>query len=277
VDVLEWTLTWVPIPGDEDPASLLVVDDATEVLRGQRLEAWAEMARIIAHEIKNPLTPIRLSTEHLRQVWRSDPDRFDEVVERCTANILSNVEELRLIASEFSIYSRIPESEPEPGDLVAFAAELVANYEHAAAADSGASARFVDGEEEVWARFDAKLLGRAIRNLMENARRAAGQGGTVEVSIATVEDGGGRPMAQIRVLDSGPGVDPQKLERIFEPYFSTYETGTGLGLAITRRIVDEHGGTIEAHNRPDGGLAVLLAIPRIHPAESATGPSESVS
>ncbi|MEM7351860.1 MAG: histidine kinase dimerization/phospho-acceptor domain-containing protein, partial [Acidobacteriota bacterium] len=136
----EWTLTWVPIPGAEDPAALLVVEDATEVLRGQRLEAWAEMARIIAHEIKNPLTPIRLSADHMRQVYRTDRDRFDEVFERCTGNILKQVEELADIASDFSIYSRIPRAVLAHGDLVVTLNELVEGYRDAAR--SGVEIRF---------------------------------------------------------------------------------------------------------------------------------------
>ena len=124
----EWSLIWVPLPGAGEPSALLVVEDATEVLRSQRLLAWAEMARMIAHEIKNPLTPIRLSTEHMVEVYRHDPDGFDRVFERCTNNILTQVEELRSIASEFSAYSSIPRIDPKPGDLVASLADLVEGY-----------------------------------------------------------------------------------------------------------------------------------------------------
>ena len=129
---------WVPVPGEGEPTALLVVEDATEVLRGQRLQAWAEMARIIAHEIKNPLTPLRLSTEHLREVSTgvAHPERahgFDEVFERCTTNILRQVEELRVIATEFSAFSSIPRIEPEAGDLAAAMRELVEAYREAAA------------------------------------------------------------------------------------------------------------------------------------------------
>jgi two-component system nitrogen regulation sensor histidine kinase NtrY len=248
----EWTLTWVPLPGTEDPAALLVVDDVTEVVRGQRLEAWAEMARIIAHEIKNPLTPIQLSTEHMRQVYAHDRDRFDLVLERCTDNILRQVEELRDIASEFSIYSRIPKAELSPADLVAAMEELADAYRHA----GEARIDLVADVGELRARFDKKLLGRAIRNLLENALRATDGRGRVELRV---ERAGGR--AVIRVADSGPGVDPSMLRRIFEPYFSTYDSGTGLGLAITRRIVEEHGGEIEAHNREGGGLEVVATLP----------------
>ncbi len=250
----EWTLTWVPIPGAEDRTTLLVVDDATEVLRGQRLEAWAEMARIIAHEIKNPLTPIRLSADHMRQVYRTDRERFDEVFERCTTNILKQVEELSDIASDFSIYSRIPRAVLAPGDLLVALEELVEGYRDAAR--SGVAIRLVCELEQLETRFDAKLLLRAVRNVLENALRASEDRGEVELSLAEVDH-----KARIRVIDSGPGVEPDLLRRIFEPYFSTYDSGTGLGLAITRRIVEEHGGGIEAMNRPSGGLEVTITIP----------------
>ncbi len=252
----EWTLTWVPIPGAEDPAALLVVDDATEMLRAQRLEAWAEMARIIAHEIKNPLTPIRLSADHMRQVYRADRERFDEVFERCTSNILKQVEELADIASDFSIYSRIPRAEMVEDDLAGALEELLDGYRIGEA--GGVRISFACDLEELRARFDPKLLKRAVRNVLENALRASEGRGEVELSLAADAE-----TARIRVVDSGPGVDADHLRRIFEPYFSTYDSGTGLGLAITRRIVEEHGGDIEASNRAGGGLEIAITIPLV--------------
>ena len=250
----DWTLTWVPIPGAQEPAALLVVEDATEVLRGQRLEAWAEMARIIAHEIKNPLTPIRLSADHMRQVYRMDRDRFDEVFERCITNILSQVEELSDIASDFSIYSRIPRAVMTEADLIAAMRDLVESYRDAGR--EGVEIVFTTELPELKTRFDSKLLPRAARNVLENALRASEGRGEVELAVVALDES-----AQIRVVDSGRGVEPDHLRRIFEPYFSTYDSGTGLGLAITRRIVEEHGGRIEAVNRPSGGLEVTITIP----------------
>ncbi|MEM9553143.1 MAG: ATP-binding protein [Acidobacteriota bacterium] len=270
VDVWEWALTWLPLPGDEDPVELLVVDDATEVLRSQRLEAWAEMARIIAHEIKNPLTPIRLSTEHLVQVWRRQPERLGEVIERVADNVLHHVEELREIASEFSIYARIPLADLQSGDLVAAMRELSGAYTDVA--DRGVEMVFDAPDDPVTVRFDRKLLGRAVRNLLENSVRAAageGDSGRVVLQLETQSTASVR----LSVIDSGPGVDPQKLERIFEPYFSTYETGTGLGLAIAKRIVEEHGGAIEARNRPGGGLAVAITLPRVPAPQTEAAPT----
>lgn len=253
----EWSIIWVPLPGAGEPAALLVVEDATEVLRSQRLLAWAEMARIIAHEIKNPLTPIRLSAEHMREVWRRDPEHFDRVFERCTVNILTQVEELRSIASEFSTYSAILQIDPKPGDLTAAIADLAEGYR--AAPPPGVRVG-LETDGPIPARFDAKLLGRAVRNLLENALRAAAASstGNGEVLVRVVKENG---HARISVTDNGPGVRPENLPRIFDPYFSTHDTGTGLGLPIARRVVEEHGGHIAARNRQEGGLEVVITMP----------------
>jgi signal transduction histidine kinase/HAMP domain-containing protein len=250
----EWSLIWVTLPGSGEPSALLVAEDATEVLRGQRLLAWAEMARMIAHEIKNPLTPIRLSAEHMMEVYRHDPDHFDRVFERCTSNILTQVDELRSIASEFSAYSSIPRIDPQPTDLVASMADLVEGYR--AAPPPGVSVEFEAEPGPLVTRFDARLLHRAVRNLIENALRASAGGGRVVVRVEQTDG-----FAKIAVEDSGPGVPPDLLPRIFDPYFSTHDTGTGLGLPIARRIAEEHGGDITARNRPEGGLEVVVSLP----------------
>ncbi len=250
----EWALIWVPLPGSGEPSALLVVEDATEVLRGQRLLAWAEMARMIAHEIKNPLTPIRLSAEHMMEVYKHDPEHFGRVFERCTNNILTQVDELRSIASEFSAYSSIPRIDPKPADLVESMADLVEGYR--AAPPPGVTVDFDAEPDSILTRFDAKLLHRAVRNLIENALRASAGGGRV---VVRVEQNNG--FAKIAVLDSGPGVPPDQLPRIFDPYFSTHDTGTGLGLPIARRIAEEHGGGITARNRSKGGLEVVVTLP----------------
>ena len=250
----EWALVWVPLPGAGEPSALLVVEDATEVLRGQRLLAWAEMARMIAHEIKNPLTPIRLSAEHMREVYAHDPDHFDRVFERCTSNILAQVDELRAIASEFSAYSSIPRIDPKPADLVASMTELVEGYR--AAPPPGVAVEFETASASLMTRFDARLLQRAVRNLIENALRASAGGGRVVVRVGQTDG-----FARISVRDTGPGVPPDLLPRIFDPYFSTHDTGTGLGLPIARRIAEEHGGGITARNRREGGLEVTVTLP----------------
>ncbi len=250
----EWTVVWVPLPGEGEPSSLLVVEDVTEVLRGQRLQAWAEMARMIAHEIKNPLTPIRLSTEHMQEVFAADPESFSEVFESCTSNILSQVGELQEIASEFSTYSQIPKIEPRPGDLLDTVEEIVAAYRPASA--GGVGVTLTTTEESVEVVFDSKMIGRAVRNLLENALRVAPKGTAVLVTVARHNG-----EAQIVVEDRGPGVEESLLARIFDPYFSTHDAGTGLGLPIAKQIAVEHGGDIVARNRDVGGLEVTITLP----------------
>ena len=250
----EWSLVWVAIPGAGEPQALVVVEDVTEVVRGQRLQAWAEMARIIAHEIKNPLTPIRLSAEHMQEVRLRDPQAFDRIFDQCIGNILRHVEELRVIASEFSTYSRIPRIDPTEGDLTASVRELVAGYQ--VAGPERLTVEFSAPDGELITSFDQKLLSRALRNLLENAVRAVDERGTVTVEVRRAAG-----VATVVVADSGPGVDADLLSKIFDPYFSTHDAGTGLGLPIARRIVEEHGGEIHARNRAGGGLAVLVTLP----------------
>ena len=232
----------------------------------QRLEAWAEMARLIAHEVKNPLTPIRLSTEHLRQVWRDAPERLEEIFERCTDNILMQVDELAHTAGEFSTYSRIPLAEPAPGNLAAAVREVVDGYRHPPPDGMDVVFQSDPAAEAVRLAFDRRLVQRAVRNLLENALGASEGAGEVRVTVARAGGDGG---LAVTVDDRGRGVSDTDLERIFEPYFSTSSGGTGLGLPIARRIAEEHGGTIEASRRPGGGLSVRIVLP----ADQASGES----
>jgi two-component system nitrogen regulation sensor histidine kinase NtrY len=212
------------------------------------------MARRIAHEIKNPLTPIRLSAEHLREVYQRDPEKAGAVLDQCVANILQQVENLREIASDFSTYSQIPVARLERGDLRQLLERLAGGY--ALAPSRTPTVRLLAGPEPVPAAFDPRLLERAVRNLIENALRASPPESEVLVELRRAEGG-----ARIEVSDLGPGVPADLLEKIFEPYFSTRDHGTGLGLPIARRIVTEHGGTLDAHNRPGGGLVACIELP----------------
>ena len=241
-----------------DGMAARIASTRADLVRAQRLEAWAEMARLIAHEVKNPLTPIRLSTEHLRQVWRDAPDRLEEVFDRCTGNILAQVEELARTAGEFSTYSRIPLAQPAPDDLLAAVREVVDGY--GSTAHGAVAVRFESqpGVAAAVPAFDRRLMQRALRNLIENALRASGKDGEV---LVRVEPYGPDGAVSVTVSDRGPGVSDRDLERIFEPYFSTSSGGTGLGLPIARRIVQEHGGSIAAATRPGGGLAVRIVLP----------------
>ena len=247
-----WRVVTVPLPLGGEGARMAVIEDVSDVVRSNRLAAWAEMARIIAHEIKNPLTPIRLAVEHLREVWRrGDPD-FNRVLEECVSRVLKQTEELRQSASEFSDYARLPAPEVGPTDVSRLLAESAAAY-----AGVRGIAWSVDIEPGLQAQADARLLARVFSNLIVNAVEAlAGAKGEIRITARRQDS-----RAFVSVEDTGPGVDAKNLTRLFDPYFSAKSGGTGLGLAIAKKIVEEHGGSISAENREKGGFRVRFDLP----------------
>jgi len=247
-----WKIVTVPLPVGGQGARMAVIEDVSEVVRSNRLEAWAEMARMIAHEIKNPLTPIRLSVEHLREVWRRGSPDFDRVLDECVSNVLRQTEELRRAASEFSDYARLPRPEIGSTDVTRLARDSVAAF----AAAPGVRWS-VHAEPGVFAEADPRLLSRVLSNLLGNAVDAL-SGGDGEI-VLSVRRTGGR--VAVTVEDTGPGVPARILPRLFDPYFSAKSGGTGLGLAIAKKIVEEHGGSISAENRRGGGFRVRFDLP----------------
>jgi signal transduction histidine kinase len=247
-----WRLVTVPLPLAGEGTRMAVIEDVSDVVRSNRLAAWAEMARIIAHEIKNPLTPIRLSVEHLREVHRRGSPDFDRVLEECVTNVLQQTEELRRAAAEFTDYSRLPAPQIGRTELARLAADSVAAY-------SGASqvTWSVDVPADLAAYADPRLIARVLSNLLGNAVEAMGpSGGRVRLEARRVGQ-----RVRITVEDTGPGVPNAILPRLFDPYFSAKSGGTGLGLAIAKKIVEEHGGAISAENRTEGGLRVTFDLP----------------
>ena len=250
-----WRIVTVPLPLGGAGARMAVIEDVSDVVRSNRLAAWAEMARIIAHEIKNPLTPIRLSVEHLREVWRRRSPDFDRVLEDCVRNVLRQTDELRRSAAEFSDYARLPQPERRPTDVGALVRESVAAY-----AGAPGIRLSVDAAPGLTADGDPRLLSRVLSNLIGNSVDALGmsKGAGGEIRVTAVHDG---DRIVVTVDDDGPGVAPNILPRLFDPYFSAKSGGTGLGLAIAKKIVEEHGGSIGAENRADGGLRVRFDLP----------------
>ncbi len=245
-----WRVVTVPLPLGGTGARMAVIEDVSDLVRSNRLAAWAEMARIIAHEIKNPLTPIRLSVEHLREVWKRGSPGFDRVLEECVQNVLRQTETLRHSAAEFSDYARLPTPEMVPLDV----AELLGE---AAAAYAGASGVRIslDAPPGLVALGDARLLSRLLSNLLGNSVEALARGGSIRLSAARR----GRRI-DVSIEDDGPGVAPEILPRLFDPYFSAKSGGTGLGLAIAKKIVEEHGGAIAAERRAPSGLTVRFDL-----------------
>jgi two-component system nitrogen regulation sensor histidine kinase NtrY len=248
---------------DEDGralGSVVVVDDYTQEVRAQRTAAWREVARRIAHEIKNPLTPIQLSAERIRRRFRErlaanpeDARVFDE----CVDTITSHVEGMKVLVNEFSQFARLPSANPQPGDLDSLVQEAVASYTGAPgvrfATDCAGDLPRVD--------FDREQLRRVLTNLIDNACAAVqANGGAGEVRVATSHDAA-RETVRLEVADDGAGIRDEDRARVFEPYYSTKPHGTGLGLAIVARIVADHHGYVRAQRNTPRGSRFVVELP----------------
>ncbi|HXV59293.1 MAG TPA: ATP-binding protein [Vicinamibacteria bacterium] len=222
--------------------------------RTKKLEAWAEMARQIAHDIKNPLTPIQLSTEHLLRVYRDGDVDFERVLEDCSSTILDQVKTLRQISSEFSTFASPEPLTLERTDMAALARETLAPYLKAPPGKVDIQCRCAEEVSGVLA--DRRLFKRTLVNLIENALHAIDGCGRIELSVAGSGDG-----VAITVSDTGVGIDPDVMDRVFEPYFSTRAAGTGLGLAIAKKVVEDHGGSIRLESERGKGTRVTIWLP----------------
>ncbi len=224
--------------------------------RTHRLEAWAEMARQVAHDIKNPLTPIQLSAEHLRRVHKDRGEPLSPVLEGCIDTILLQVRVLRQIASEFASFASTPTARPAVLPLPPIIDEVVDAYSTGLPERIQVTRHIADDLPLV--RVDRVLLGRAMTNIIENALHAMPSGGTLSVDVARDGD----EQVAIAIRDTGIGMDDEALARLFEPYFSTKATGTGLGLSIARRNIELMGGSIEVRSARGEGTTVVLRVPK---------------
>jgi signal transduction histidine kinase len=226
-----------------------------ELERTQRLEAWAEMARQVAHDIKNPLTPIQLSAEHARRVNVDRGRPLSPVLDECVNAILSQVTLLRQIAAEFSSFASSPTPRPESTDVAALIDEVLEPYRTAL---TGRIAIEVSHQPALpKANIDRTLFARALTNIIENALHAMPGGGTLVVTAGL----GSTSAIVVSIADTGVGMDADALARIFEPYFSTKATGTGLGLTIAKRNIELNGGTISVASSRGAGTTVTITLP----------------
>jgi signal transduction histidine kinase len=226
----------------------------TQLERTHRLEAWAEMARQVAHEIKNPLTPIQLSAEHLRRVHADRGEPMGDVLESCVTSILGQVRLLRQISAEFSNFASSPTARPAPVDVPDLVADAVNPYRTGLAGRIEIVNRVLPPLPPVF--VDRTLIARSLANIIENALHAMPGSGVL--TVAASSDG---RFVTIEFRDTGAGMDEEALARVFEPYFSTKTTGTGLGLPIARRNVELSGGTIEVESAPGRGTLVRIRLP----------------
>jgi nitrogen fixation/metabolism regulation signal transduction histidine kinase len=241
----------VPLPGSDE--EMLIAEDVTEILRSNRLEAWGEMARQVAHEIKNPLTPIQLTAEHLRAVAENNDPNLAKIVTAAVENILRQVVTLRETSKEFGDYASLRTVQRKPLPLRKLLEEIASSYADSNERGINFRAEITPSTPETFS-GDARLLRGAIANLIENAFQAA-PGGHVRLASYGVDS-----KVVVSVDDDGPGVAPEVLSKIFDPYFSTKSSGTGLGLAITRKAIEEHGGSVHAENL-NPGFRISIELP----------------
>jgi signal transduction histidine kinase len=233
-----------------------------ELERTQRLEAWADMARQVAHDIKNPLTPIQLSAEHALRV-NSDRGRpLSPVLDDCVNAILSQVKLLRQIAAEFSSFASSPTPRPEPSSVSALIEDVVEPYRSGLANRIAIDVRAPPDLPALT--IDRTLFARALTNVIENALHAMPGNGRLTIAARpdmAVLSGVSRPAIVVEITDTGVGMDQEALNKIFEPYFSTKATGTGLGLTIAKRNVELNGGTIDVRSERGVGTTVTITLP----------------
>ena len=249
----EVKVTPMPAAADESGGRVMVLEDLSELIRAQQLAAWNEAARRIAHEIKNPLTPIRLAAERILQKHRrGDPD-LGQALETGIAVLLREVGAMQAMVDEFSRFARMPRPHPtrmDLGQLVEETAPLYREIKPGVAVETEVE----PGVEELMA--DREQLKRALINLIENALEATVAPGRVTVSAST-EDG----HAELAVADTGRGIPDADKDKLFLPYFSTKGRGTGLGLAIVHRIVSDHRGTIRVEDNEPRGTVFTVELP----------------
>ncbi|MGE5254377.1 MAG: sensor histidine kinase, partial [Planctomycetaceae bacterium] len=254
----------VAILRDEEERYLgmvVVLDDLTQLQKAQRAEAWREVARRIAHEIKNPLTPIQLSAQRLRKRYLSQFEQDGAIFDECTKTIINQVEELKDLVSEFSSFARMPAASPVPNSLNEIIREAMVLYE-----EGHKQIRFEfkpDSRIPVF-NLDKEQIKRVIANLLDNAVAA--------VDAVGGKDGGGQiliesqldplmNLARVEVADNGCGVAAEDKPLLFEPYFSTKPSGTGLGLAIVNTIVSDHHGYVRVRDNIPRGSRFVIELP----------------
>jgi len=240
---------------------IIVFDEITALVQGQRDAVWSEIARRLAHEIKNPLTPIQLAAERLRNKYLLNSDSNNvEMLDRMTNTIIQQVETMKVMVNDFSDYARSSDSKKEEIEIVRLLQEgvdLFSNMNHGSRIE-------IDIKTDLPKIYgDEKKLRQVLNNLLTNAvdANAMGHDNSLKISakVANIED---NEIIEIRIMDSGPGIDPLVENNLLEPYITTKEKGTGLGLAIVKKIIDEHSGTFWLeNNREENGACAVIRLP----------------
>jgi two-component system nitrogen regulation sensor histidine kinase NtrY len=235
--------------------TVVVFDDLTQLAKAQRMVAWREVARRIAHEIKNPLTPIKLSAQRLRKRYLSRFGEEEKVFDECTGMIVKSVDEIKSLVDEFSNFARMPAAQPTANNLNDIIRESLTLYQEA---HRGISFSFKPDDSIPLLQLDRDQMKRVLINLLDNAVAALNGEGTVEIeSIHNPE----LAMVTFVVADTGHGIAAEDKSRLFEPYFSTKKSGTGLGLAIVNTIISDHHGFIRVKDNIPKGTKFIIELP----------------
>ena len=234
---------------------VIIAEDLTQLQQAQRAFAWREVARRIAHEIKNPLTPIKLSAQRLQKKFQTQISTDAAIFNQCTQTIINQVDELKALVNEFSSFARMPATNPVPGDLHVVIQETLALYREA---HKSITFVFKPHHTDIRFSFDRTQIKRALINLLDNAIDSMENGGQVTVTTSYNRI---RDVIVIEVADTGTGIPPDIKHRMFDPYFSTKKSGTGLGLTIVNTIISDHGGYVRVRDNHPRGACFVIELP----------------
>lgn len=236
-----------------------LLEQRERTVQAERVAAWRELARRLAHELKNPLFPLQITVENIRKARSLKPAEFDEVLEESTRTLLAELANLRTIVGRFSDFAKMPVPQLERVDLNEVVQGVLRLFE-AQFQGGGQAPILLEKElskEALYVLADREQLGRALKNLVLNAMDAMPSGGTLRVATAPLADG-----AEVRVADTGQGLTPEECDRLFTPYYTTKHHGTGLGLAIVQSVVSDHHGRIGVSSTAGQGACFTIALPK---------------
>jgi two-component system nitrogen regulation sensor histidine kinase NtrY len=252
---LQVNLSLLKDENDEFMGTVVVFDDLTHLIKAQRMAAWREVARRIAHEIKNPLTPIQLSAQRLRKRYLTRFNEDEKVFDECTKMIIKSVDEIKTLVDEFSNFARMPAIQPAVSNLNDVIREAITLYQEA---HRNIGFSFRPDDSVPLFPLDRDQIKRVLINLLDNAVAAIGEEGNIDIESGFDQD---LKMATFIVADTGLGIPPEDRSRLFEPYFSTKKTGTGLGLAIVNSIISDHHGFIRVKDNIPKGTKFIVELP----------------
>jgi nitrogen fixation/metabolism regulation signal transduction histidine kinase len=263
----------LPLQDGDARGYVVVFDEITALLQAQRDAAWGEVARRLAHEIKNPLTPIQLSAERLRRRYLDSNSTDLELLDRATHTIILQVDAMKEMVNAFSQYAKAPAIEFAPTDLNGLIVEVIELYRHQ---EHPVTIEIDPAHDLPPLPLDAGRMRQVLHNLMRNSIEAIEgiEGGRIRIETRLAEN---REYAEICVSDNGPGFADDIMDQAFYPYVTSKPKGTGLGLAIVKKLVEEHGGQIRAGNSKRGGaeISILIPLSRIEQDSKRTNRAEN--